>query len=175
MAGIFSRHGRQCFRGAPDRCTCQVASSAQRFAKRCSLLYNIRDFDIKNMIMKIIAAAIALSFITVAFLGYFTMKTGMDGKMQNCPLLGQSSEACPMTVAEHLSRWQQLFLATFQSNAISRLLLFLAAVAFAVLKFLRPSRPLSVSIRSFSQNRPPPFESNYLLKAFTEGTIRKRE
>lgn len=132
----------------------------------------------RSLSRKIIASGIALSFVMAAFLGaQFTMNTGMEGEMQNCPFLGQQEEECSMTVVQHASQWQQLLLATFQSNTLSELLLALAAMAsaFVALKYLHFSRSFASSIHSFSKNRLAPFESNYLLEALREGILRKRE
>lgn len=135
-------------------------------------------FILNGVGKKVISSAIAFSFIFVTFFGvHYTMNTDMDGKMQNCPFLGQFEEVCSMTVAQHVSQWQQLLLATFQSNTLSELLLILAAMAsaFVVLKYLRFSKSFALSIPPFFQNRPTPLESNYLFEALRGGILRKRE
>lgn len=133
-------------------------------------------FIIPRVGQKFMASVIALIFVTIGLVGaQWTMNMDEDGKMQNCPFFGQFQELCPMTGTQHASEWKQLFLAAFETNTLSSLLLVLAAIAssFMVAKQLRFLVPSSIPITS--QYLKPPIESNHILRAFGQGILRKRE
>ena len=75
------------------------------------------------------------TFIIVAIIGVsytLEMKMKSDGTMSGCLFDGQA-ETCPMTIAEHLSRWQGMFTVIPQKTdiLIQFLLLALAVIFIA--------------------------------------------
>lgn len=137
------------------------------------------NFSIHQVTSKKLAATfIAFSFVFAVFFGvHFTMQMNEYGTMPNCPLLGQLEKECPMTVAQHISAWQQLFTATFQPNTFLKLLLIVASLAFSliVLRYFYFSQILASSPFLSFRKTAPPFRENYLLAALSQGVLRKRE
>jgi hypothetical protein len=92
-------------------------------------------------------------FLAVTFLGV-SMTMGMemkdDGTMSGCMFDGQA-EICPMTFAEHLSGWQNMFTVIPQKSTVFIQLLALIA-AFVIIAFaLR--RHLLLSLFSYFSER----------------------
>ncbi len=85
----------------------------------------------KNLIL--IAILSTTVFILTTSFG-LNMSMGMDnsGHMTNCPLMNDKGSICPMTLTDHLAKWQQLF----TINTSSALMMILSMLAVTSIYFL---------------------------------------
>lgn len=117
---------------------------------------------------------ILLSVVTLLFIGGFGMNLSMsiqnDGKMSKCPLMVQSSSFCQMGIVEHISKWQEMFLAIPFSGA----LFLLFGLVFAVWhlsqrNYFSLSPP--ISLRLYKREHPDIKLFDNLLLAFSKGIL----
>lgn len=102
-----------------------------------------------------------------------------NGKMTNCPFMGEMTQVCQMDIAHHITGWQKLFTAAFQSNALQALFISLLALV-AVFWFFKKFQIFSPAYAFFThrnQHRKKIEESphNYLLWSLFDGILRKKE
>lgn len=119
---------------------------------------------------------VGVAFVLTAFFGaHLSMQEDMSGQMQNCPLAGQTQSVCVMSVVEHIRAWKQIFTATLESNKFLPTAFMLLAFVIAAFAF-RFSLIKTFDFQPFkSGQRPPEYDSNFLLKALSQGILRKRE
>ena len=100
------------------------------------------------------------------------MTTHMDGMAADCPFMLDDGAGCPMTIAAHISGWQQLFTAT--PTAVSVVALIFALFAFFSTSLLRAISPplLFTHIRRRSNSMLKVFSP--ILSAFSQGILHSR-
>ena len=71
---------------------------------------------LRILFIKITPTIILLSFIFVLMFGLnMTMHMNEDGSMSDCPFMGQAS-FCQMSIFEHLTKFQAIFITTTPHN-----------------------------------------------------------
>lgn len=130
---------------------------------------------LKRSAKKNIGVLLGITFFSVGFFGLQnTMPTDSNGVMQDCLFQGSAEEPCDMTLTEHVSSWQKLFIFVTPSNSVllSILLLVFALAVFSFQFSLFDQLHFrAVGIRAW----PPEYFSGFLLRAFGRGILRKRE
>jgi hypothetical protein len=76
---------------------------------------------------RIISATMILLFLGVMFGGFLHMSSGMDMSlgMADCPFASNKETICPMSAADHITEWKEIFLSVLPNLT---LLLLLAAI-----------------------------------------------
>lgn len=117
---------------------------------------------------------VLLSVLTLLFIGVFGMNLSMsmqdDSKMSGCPLMVNSSSFCQMSVTEHISKWQQMFLAIPFSGALFILLGLVFAVWYlSQINYFSLSPP--IRLRLYKREHPDIKLFDNLLLAFSKGIL----
>ena len=125
---------------------------------------------------RLLGLVLGAAFVLTAFFGVHLTMKDMNGQMQNCPLLGHMESVCTMNVTEHVNAWRQLLTANPQPNKLLLIIFAVASLLFGVFvfnfNFFLPTNSLQ-----FVRNKsgPPAYASHFLIRAFSNGTARKRE
>lgn len=115
-----------------------------------------------------------VAFLIMSFWSLYSMPTGVNGEMLNCPLMNGSASLCQMNVFEHISQWQKLFTVIQGENLF---LLFLASLvfihvaSFVITKRARDKQKLQRLRNYFYWYKPEIKLFDKLLAAFSQGII----
>ena len=132
----------------------------------------------KNVLTLLLILGIS-AFLVVGVFGMShmsDMKMKGDGTMDGCLFDGQA-EICPMTIAEHLSRWQGMFTAISQkTDILIQFLLLALAFIFIASEFrqrilLLWSTQFSGRLRLYLKQNPHLSLFNQLREAFSRGIL----
>lgn len=80
---------------------------------------------------------LAIFFILAVYGANLTWNAHSNGKMINCPLMGEMAQICQMDAMQHITGWQKLFVGVFQSNMLQSLFILLLAFVSAFWFFKR--------------------------------------
>lgn len=126
---------------------------------------------------KVITAFIILSFVglTVFSLGHMGgMTASENGDMAGCIFTGKTM-LCKMSVIEHISLWQSMFVAIPQGSLMFMvLLILLVAVVFVTKNILAPPRFSGSGVltkRLYLREHPDLLLFNPLQEAFSRGIL----
>ena len=126
-------------------------------------------------------ASILIAVILVSIMGtiYF-MGMGMepDGKMSHCIFMNMGTEVCFMTLSEHLSLWQQMFVATLQ-KPFSLVVLLVALISTAFLavsltQYLQLSIFKNVIFKCYLKQKNYLSFFDCLKEAFSQGILKPK-
>src|SRR3989338_1088227 len=91
-----------------------------------------------NVVWRRLIPVFVVLFLFTLLFSLSAMTTDQRGVMMNCPFEHGMSSMCPMTVADHLSAWRELWFAVIPGQALSIAFIILAVVGglllFAVLQ-----------------------------------------
>ena len=126
-----------------------------------------------NAILAVVAV-LTVPMAVVLSISY-SMAMESDGVMENC-LFGGTASVCPMSLFEHLSSWQNMFVANLPKVAALYLFLFLVLIGLHLASSdlqLMPSK-LSKSIQNqklYLKQKPNILLFDDLRLAFTQGLL----
>ena len=112
-----------------------------------------------------------------AFVSLFGMSMGVEAKdeqMSPCPFMANEVSICQMSVTEHISRWQQVFLGVPSKTNFLALALILAAVVLVTFaKYLFQTKKLTeLAARLFAYHKEHLVRVfDPLLIAFSDGIL----
>jgi len=126
--------------------------------------------------MKVFAGGLITLLVCVAFgvSGLVVFSHMHDEAEMPCPVMGHAAVLCPMSLVEHLARWQSLFLATERAPAFLISLILLVGVA-VFSRFFTSRRP-GVVFRGFFDfsNGTPPFIRGAEFCLLSRGILHSR-
>lgn len=127
----------------------------------------------KTQINVVLAGVLVIfTFITTFGLG-LSMKHDMQGSMVNCPLMSGSTTLCQMNPLEHITKWQQLFTTTRQTDAMVLIVaLFILGSTILLLKMHSQRSLLQIRLYTYHKRKNPQMQLfNHLLLAFSNGVL----
>ncbi len=121
---------------------------------------------------KILVISTFLIFVFIILFGLnLSMQIMEDGRMSNCPFTTGQSSMCQMPSGDHISKWQQTFIAIFQSAYYLIFLVpFIIVFRFLIYQFTLAS-PSTLAFHSYKIHHPDSKTFNYLLEAFSNGIL----
>ncbi len=118
-----------------------------------------------------------IAFLVMSFWSLSSMSMDSSGRMINCPFMKGHSSLCQMTLAEHISQWQQFSTMTREKSlllSLFALLIILYAVGITITKKLYEKLKYQQSLNHFYRYRPELKLFDYLLLAFSNGLIHSK-
>ncbi|MDP2632590.1 MAG: hypothetical protein Q8P25_02620 [Candidatus Curtissbacteria bacterium] len=110
---------------------------------------------LKNLSTLILSIAIfALAFTSLLAINH-SMSQDHSGKMISCIMTDKDLNVCQMNIAEHISKWQEMFFATFDPFTIPIFLVSFVAFTLAYFKVFGPDPP-------------PRLKNSYQLQAYLQ-------
>lgn len=153
-----------------------ITSSASKYG----ILF-LKDFPMKrnHFIRTFFLASALAAFVTVAVLSAshssFGMEMNSEGEMTGCAfMVGDQSQICTMTLAEHLSSWQKLFTAIPQTAS---LLLFILALGPTSLFWKPPlvlCKTLAYFLKLYFRRHPDLHFFHFLRELFSRGILHSK-
>jgi len=116
-----------------------------------------------------------IAFLVMSFWSLSSMSMDMNGRMINCPFMNDSSNLCQMSVAEHISQWQQ-FSTIIRERVLllSFLLIFLYSARFSIAAQAYEKLKHHRFRNYFYRYKPELKLFNHLALAFSDGLIHSK-
>lgn len=117
-------------------------------------------------VVSILAVPLAV-ILTVSY----GIAMGSDGVMENC-LFGSTISFCPMSLFEHLSLWQNMFVANLPKISVFYLFFFLISFLFIALRIAQSKSYKEKKIEKlYLKQKPDILLFDYLKEAFSQGIL----
>jgi hypothetical protein len=126
---------------------------------------------------KNVVALGVIAFLAVGFFSLSSMSMDASGRMINCPFMNSNSSLCQMTLAEHISQWQQFSTITREKSllvSLFSLLIFLYVAGFNITTKAYEKLKHQRFRNSFYRYKPELKLFDYLLLAFSNGLIHSK-
>lgn len=119
-----------------------------------------------------------ITIFSLSFLGIVGLTLSMDmenNRMSSCLFMPQDSGQCQMSISDHLTKWQRMFLSVVDSSFILFLLTFLSlGVAFSVIRYSSIDPPQLYLYDRLKKENSRLKLFDYLLQAMSRGTLHSR-
>lgn len=118
-----------------------------------------------------------IALLVISFWGLYSMPINEQGEMSNCPFLNESATVCPMSTADHIAKWQQLFTVTPEKNLLLLSLALLVLMLVALFPFISKVRnklPYQRFRNYIYKHKPEIKLFDHLLIAFSQGILNPR-
>lgn len=93
------------------------------------------------------------------------------GRMSHCPFQKNESGLCPMTIIDHIIRWNNSFVATKTFDYGMALLFSVLAIAFIFFKIIRIASPPKISFALYHKEKPSFRLFSYFIEFFSRGIL----
>ena len=134
-------------------------------------------FDLHNKLSLNLTIFVFASFVFMSLFGVSMVTEAMDGQMSSCPFMANEISMCQMSITEHISQWQQVFLGVpSKTNFLALALILAVAVLITFAKSLFQTKKLTeLAVQLFAYHREHLVRVfDPLLIAFSDGILNPR-
>jgi len=111
-------------------------------------------------------------FISVILLGLnLTVHFEQSGKMSHCPFQNNENGLCPMTIMDHIIRWNNSFIATKTTDYGIIFILSLLAFAYIFFRIVRTTSPPKLFFAYYHKEKPSFQLFSYFIEFFSRGIL----